>query len=73
MKVHQPPQLTGREIEIMRLIIDPDLSLKAAAKLLSLDYGSLRQHLNRIYTKLDVTSRYQAIYKFLNNYPSIIN
>lgn len=55
-------QLTAREHEVLRLISD-GLSNKAIAEKLVLAEGTVKLHLHRIYGKLQVTGRIQAIQK----------
>lgn len=52
--------LTDRELEVLRLIIEGNSS-KEAAKLLYLSKRTIDFHLARIYEKLDVSNRVQAI------------
>ena len=54
--------LTERELEVLRLIV-AGLSNQAIADELVIAHGTVRQHINRIYSKLDVKSRAQAIIK----------
>ena len=52
--------LTGREVEILRLI-DQGLSNIEIANRLSLAQSTVKTHINNIYGKLEVQSRVQAI------------
>jgi LuxR family maltose regulon positive regulatory protein len=54
--------LTERESEVLRLIA-AGLSNQSIADELVIAHGTVRQHINRIYSKLDVKSRAQAIIK----------
>jgi DNA-binding NarL/FixJ family response regulator len=52
--------LTGREIEILRLIAK-GLSNREAAGVLELSRATVRTHLEHIYQKLEVTNRVEAV------------
>lgn len=54
--------LTDRELEVLRLIAT-GLSNHQIADELVIAHGTVRQHINRIYSKLDVKSRTQAMLK----------
>lgn len=54
------PQLTTREIEILTLVAQ-DYSNQAIADTYHLTVGTVKVHLHRIYQKLDVTNRVQAV------------
>ncbi len=54
--------LTDRELDVLRLIA-AGLSNQQIADELVIAHGTARQHINRIYGKLDVKSRTQAILK----------
>ncbi|MNG35377.1 Transcriptional regulatory protein DegU [compost metagenome] len=54
--------LTLREQEVLQLIAD-GLSNKAIAERLVLAEGTVKLHLHRIYSKLQVNGRVQAIQK----------
>jgi DNA-binding NarL/FixJ family response regulator len=58
----EPPTrpLTGREIDILRLIAK-GLSNNEAAGVLSLSRATVRTHLEHIYEKLEVTNRVEAV------------
>lgn len=59
-------KLTGREIEVLGLLKDGNTYL-AITDLLNISYGTVRKHVNNIYTKLHVASKQQAIQKALKN------
>ena len=54
--------LTDRELDVLRLIA-AGLSNQQIADELVIAHGTVRQHINRIYSKLNVKSRTQAILK----------
>ena len=53
-------ELSDREVEILRLIMDGKTS-KEAADILCCSKRTVDSHLGRIYDKLDVSNRVQAI------------
>ena len=55
---HDP--LTEREGDVLRHL-DSDLSIPEIASKLVISLGTLRTHIKRIYTKLGVHSRFEAI------------
>ncbi len=59
-------KLTTREIEVLGLLKDGNTYL-AITDLLNISYGTVRTHVNNIYTKLHVASKQQAIEKALKN------
>ncbi len=54
------PKLTSRELEILQ-IIAKGLSNREAAQVVGLSKATIRTHLERIYAKLDVTNRVEAV------------
>ena len=52
--------LTEREREVLRLLV-AGLSNAAIAQELVISVGTVKRHVNSIYTKLGVTSRTQAV------------
>jgi LuxR family maltose regulon positive regulatory protein len=52
--------LSGRELDVLRLIVD-GLSNQAIAQKLFLSVGTVKVHIKHIYAKLDVNSRTQAV------------
>jgi predicted ATPase/DNA-binding CsgD family transcriptional regulator len=54
--------LTGRELEVLRLIVQ-GLSNPAIAEQLVISVGTVKAHTNRIYGKLSVTNRVEAVTK----------
>ena len=52
--------LTGRELEVMRLLVN-DLPIQKIADQLDIAVGTARTHVKRIYDKLGVHSRFEAI------------
>lgn len=59
-----PPGLTPREQDVLRLLAQ-GLSNKAMARELCLTEGTIEQHLKRIYRKLTVNTRLEAVTWFL--------
>lgn len=59
-KQHPHDVLTTREAEVLELIATP-MSTQAIAEQLCITRGTLRIHIKRIYAKLDVHSRLEAI------------
>jgi DNA-binding CsgD family transcriptional regulator len=55
-------QLTRREIDVLKLIVE-GYSNKDVANTLTIHVGTVKWHLQRIYRKLDVQTRTQAIVK----------
>ena len=52
--------LTERELEVLQLIVD-GMSNREIAEKLIIGEGTVKTHINNIYSKLDVKSRTQAI------------
>lgn len=63
-KVTSPGQLTDREEEILALL-SQGLQYKEIAAKLDVGVSTVRTHLHTIYVKLHVTSRTEAVVKFL--------
>lgn len=62
-KMYAPVEsLTARELEVLRLL-SSDLSIPAIADSLFISTGTLRTHVKRIYRKLQVHSRFEAVTK----------
>lgn len=59
-QIHNPIHLTPREIQILRLIEEGNPSADAANKLF-ISPRTVEHHLGRIYSKLNVKNRLQAI------------
>jgi len=59
-KRHPHDVLTDRELEVLELIATP-MTTQAIAEELCITRGTLRIHIKRIYAKLDVHSRLEAI------------
>jgi DNA-binding NarL/FixJ family response regulator len=61
---HTEPQklsLTPRESEVLELLCDAGLDYNLIAEKLTISKGTLRKHLENIFFKLGVTSRFQAV------------
>jgi DNA-binding NarL/FixJ family response regulator len=56
--------LTEREIEVLYLLFNPEMDLSDIARKLFISRSGIAQHTLNIYTKLQVTSRFEAICKF---------
>lgn len=56
-------QLTGRELQIVRLVLD-GLSNEEISKKLFIEIGTVKKHIHNIYTKLDVKNRIQLVRSF---------
>jgi DNA-binding NarL/FixJ family response regulator len=63
-------KLTDREYEILRLLAD-GLQFKAITSELGISIGTVKTHILRIYKKLHVNSRSEAIVKFLGFQASV--
>jgi LuxR family maltose regulon positive regulatory protein len=55
-----PEPLTDRELEVLQ-ILDSDLTIPEIADTLLISVGTVRTHIKRIYRKLDVHSRFEAV------------
>lgn len=60
----EPPSLTEREVEVLYLLFYPELDLSDIARKLVISRNGVGQHTLNIYSKLQVTSRFEAICKF---------
>jgi DNA-binding NarL/FixJ family response regulator len=64
----QRENLTNRELEILELLSQGSAYKQIAARL-NLSMGTIQTHISRIYKKLHVNSRTQAVMKFLDVEP----
>jgi LuxR family maltose regulon positive regulatory protein len=53
--------LSDRELEVLRLLLNTDLSAPEIAVELVVSVNTVRTHIKRIYSKLDAHSRYEAV------------
>jgi DNA-binding NarL/FixJ family response regulator len=59
------PQLSGRELEVLTLLVD-GLTISAISKRLYISDSTTKTHVAKIYSKLEVSNRAQAVRKAIN-------
>jgi DNA-binding NarL/FixJ family response regulator len=65
-KVHDLPELTAKENELLRQMVKTGDSVKQVAEAMGLTYATVRTYIRRIYVKLGVHNRSQAEKKLLS-------
>lgn len=65
-KVHDLPELTSKENEILRQMVETGDSVKQISEAVGLTYATVRTYIRRIYVKLGVHNRSQAERKLLS-------
>lgn len=60
----EPLDFTPKEIEVLFLLFNPEMDLSDIARKLLVTRGTVNQHTVNIYSKLQVSSRFEAICKY---------
>jgi DNA-binding NarL/FixJ family response regulator len=59
-----PHDLTPKEVEVIYLLFNPEIDLSDIARKLFVTRSAVSQHTVSIYSKLQVSSRFEAICKY---------
>ena len=70
-KVHDLPELTAKENELLRQMVKTGDSVKQISEAMGLTYATVRTYIRRIYVKLGVHNRSQAERKLLSLNPTL--